>query len=118
MRSQIAHFAALVRPHPNSTVCSAHQLRNTAAGFSWNKAASDQLITYLYYQITIKGECECGLFARRLKNMAAHQNAAFLEVSLSSSVSSDEELEATTEKVSSKASAAQPAAIARAITAP
>ena len=45
--------------------------------------------------------------------MAAHQNAAFLEVSSSSSVSSDEELEAATEKVSSKVSAAQPAAIAR-----
>ena len=45
--------------------------------------------------------------------MATDQNAAFLEVSASSSVSSDEELEAATEKVFSKVSAAQPAAIAR-----
>ena len=45
--------------------------------------------------------------------MAAHQNAAFLEVSSSNSVSSDEELDSATEKVSSKVSAAQPAAIAR-----
>ena len=45
--------------------------------------------------------------------MAAHQTAVFLDMSSSSSVSSDEELEAATEKVSSKVSAAQPAAIAR-----
>ena len=45
--------------------------------------------------------------------MAAHQNAAFLEVPSSSSVSLDEELEAATKKVSSKVSAAEPAAIAR-----
>ena len=45
--------------------------------------------------------------------MAAHQKAAFLEVSSSSSVSLDKELEDTREKVSSKVSAAQPAAIAR-----
>ena len=108
-------FAALVRPHPNSTafvqrISCATQL----LAFCGMRAASDQLITCLYYQTTTKDECQCGLFARRLNNnMAAHQNTAFFELSSSSSVSSDGELEAAVEKVSSKVSAAQPAAIAR-----